>query len=72
MRSGQLRPEFEQLKQKLIQLERNPLERRPFLYLDIISWLESKLAGQSVQEIVQRKFARREKRRLPAGLLNRL
>ena len=72
MRSGELQEAFEQLKFNLEQLEHNPLERRPFLYLDITSWLESKLAGQSVQEVVQGKFARREKRRLPAGLLNRL
>ena len=29
---------------------------RPFLYLDIISWLDSKIAGVPVQEIMQRKF----------------
>ena len=34
-----------------------PYEGRPFLYLDVISWLESKIENRPVQEIMQRKFA---------------
>ena len=36
-------------------LEKDPFERRPFLYLDIISWLESKISGVPVQEVIKTK-----------------
>ncbi|MBC6989761.1 hypothetical protein [Hymenobacter sp. BT491] len=52
----QLKEAFAQLKEELIRIAANPFERRPFLYLDIISWLESKIENVSVQEIMQRKF----------------
>lgn len=47
---------FGNLLEKLVALSHKPYEKRPFLYLDIISWLESKLTGKTVQEIVQLKF----------------
>jgi hypothetical protein len=40
-------------------LENNPLEARSFLYLDILSWLESKLKGVPVQAIIAEKFRNR-------------
>lgn len=52
----QLRDAFIKLKERLIDISQNPLERRPFLYLDIISWLESKIENMPVQEIMARKF----------------
>jgi hypothetical protein len=54
----QLKDSFLQLKDQLIRIAANPFERRPFLYLDIISWLESKIENVPVQEIIQRKFLR--------------
>ena len=53
---GELRNAFRRLKDQLIAIAQNPFERRPFLYLDIISWLESKIENVPVQEIMQRKF----------------
>ena len=53
---GELRDAFRRLKDQLIAIAQNPFERRPFLYLDIISWLESKIENVPVQEIMQRKF----------------
>ncbi|GAB2465877.1 hypothetical protein GCM10011375_33700 [Hymenobacter qilianensis] len=53
---SQLKDAFVQLKEQLIGIAANPFERRPFLYLDIISWLESKIENAPVQEIIQRKF----------------
>jgi len=50
-----LLPAFKRLHEKLVQLEENPFEQRAFHYLDIISWLESKIEGRSVQEIVEEK-----------------
>jgi tetratricopeptide (TPR) repeat protein len=52
----QLKDAFIALKEKLIAIASNPFERRPFLYLDIISWLESKIENVPVQEIMQKKF----------------
>jgi hypothetical protein len=57
-----LRSAFADLKEKLVQLSQNPYERRSFLYLDIISWLESKIEGIPVQNVIHRKFVRKEKR----------
>jgi hypothetical protein len=50
-----LRPEFEKLLIKLKSLENNRFETRAFSYLDIISWLESKVYDKPVQEIIKEK-----------------
>ncbi|MGQ0740011.1 MAG: hypothetical protein ACT4OJ_13225 [Bacteroidota bacterium] len=51
-----LKPEFEKLLAKLKKYESNPLESRAFVYLDVISWLESKISGVHVQDIIREKF----------------
>ena len=53
---GQLKDEFSKLKDKLVEIYANPYDRRPFLYFDLISWLESKIAGVPVQDVMRRKF----------------
>lgn len=53
-----LRPEFEKLLIKLKSLENNRFETRAFSYLDIISWLESKVYQKPVQEIIKEKSNR--------------
>ena len=50
---------FRRLYEKLLPYQSLPYEKRPFLYLDLISWLESKMRGVSVQEITRQKFLRR-------------
>jgi hypothetical protein len=55
VRAGQLKDEFVRLKDKLVGLESNPFEKRAFLYLDIISWLESKIEDRPVQEVIREK-----------------
>lgn len=52
----QIRTAFRQLKDRLELIARNPYERRSFLYLDIISWLESKINRRPVQEVIREKF----------------
>ncbi len=52
---NELKDAFLNLKEKLLKISTNPYETRPFLYLDIISWLESKIENVPVQEIVRRK-----------------
>jgi len=56
MHPSELKNEFVSLKAKLVKLEDKQFERRPFLYLDIISWLESKIEDIPIQEVVHRKF----------------
>ena len=51
-----LKPEFEKLLSKLKKYEGNPLESRAFVYLDVISWLESKISGVNVQDVIKEKF----------------
>ncbi|HEV7332860.1 MAG TPA: hypothetical protein VGN63_17605 [Flavisolibacter sp.] len=56
----ELKPEFEKLLAKLKQIESNKFESRAFAYLDIISWLESKVSGQRVQDVIRGKFLQRQ------------
>ena len=58
VRRDELHLEFVSLKKKLEKIKENPYEGRAFLYLDIISWLESKIENRSVQEVTQEKFKR--------------
>ncbi|HMU47792.1 MAG TPA: hypothetical protein PKC72_15580 [Chitinophagaceae bacterium] len=51
-----LKPEFEKLLQSLRKYEGDPMESRAFLYLDVISWLESKISGVNVQDVIREKF----------------
>ncbi len=50
---------FEQLLLRIRKLEENRFETRAFVYLDIISWLESKIKNVPVQSIIQEKFKKR-------------
>ncbi|MFC4873723.1 hypothetical protein [Negadavirga shengliensis] len=52
----ELKGAFVELKEKLKPFEQHPYEKRAFLYLDIISWLESKIENRPVQEVIQEKF----------------
>ncbi len=51
----ELRIEFQKLHAELKKYEDHPYEKRAFLYLDIISWLESHLEGKPVAQIIQEK-----------------
>jgi hypothetical protein len=51
-----LKPEFEKLLETLRKYERNPLETRAFSYLDIISWLESRINNVNVQDVIREKY----------------
>jgi hypothetical protein len=57
-----IKPELEKLLLKLKMYEHNRFETRAFLYLDIISWLESKIQNIPVQEVIRNKFLERKKR----------
>ncbi|MDQ6904397.1 MAG: hypothetical protein M3139_15505 [Bacteroidota bacterium] len=51
-----LQPEFEKLLNTIKQLEKSKFETRAFAYLDIISWLESKVTNKPVYEIIREKY----------------
>lgn len=47
--------EFIALREKLAPYQKDPYERRPFLYLDIISWLDSKIQVRKIREVIKEK-----------------
>jgi hypothetical protein len=64
LRPSQVIPAFKALKEKLERYQGNPLETRSFMYLDIISWLESKIQQVPVQQVRRQKFLQGRKKRL--------
>ena len=52
----EIKAAFKELHAKLKVLENDPYERRAFLYLDVLSWLESRIENKSVESIIRRKF----------------
>lgn len=52
----EVKGEFIKLHKKLKQFEDDPYQSRAFLYLDIISWLESKIEGKPTGLIIKEKF----------------
>ena len=52
---NELRKEFQKLYTELKKYEDHPYEKRAFLYLDIISWLESHLENKPVAQIIREK-----------------
>jgi tetratricopeptide (TPR) repeat protein len=56
MKTDQLPLEFKKLKNTLILIQDAKYEKRPFLYLDIISWLQSKLNGVIVEKVIADNF----------------
>jgi len=51
----ELKNAFKDLHRELKVFEDHPYEKRSFMYLDIISWLESKIDNVSVESIIKRK-----------------
>lgn len=55
----EIRPAFRRLKERMEIIAKNPYERRSFLYLDVISWLESKINRRPVQDVIREKFLKK-------------
>jgi len=49
----QMLPHFQELKSQLVSIFDDKYERRPLLYLDLISWLTSKIEQKKVEDIIQ-------------------
>ncbi|HCW65465.1 MAG TPA: hypothetical protein DG752_12425, partial [Leeuwenhoekiella sp.] len=52
---GELKNEFKKLRSRLEVYEDDPYERRAFLYLDILSWLDSRIENRPVADIIKEK-----------------
>ena len=48
-----MKKSFEQLRTQMMSLKRHRYEQRAFYYFDIVSWLESKITGKSLEEIIK-------------------
>jgi hypothetical protein len=51
-----LQPEFKKLLDRIKTHEKSRFETRSFAYLDIISWLQAKVEGKTMSEIIRGKF----------------
>ncbi len=56
MTPDSVKDEFRALHERLSILRNDIYEKRPFLYLDILTWLESKFENKTTLEIAQEKF----------------
>jgi hypothetical protein len=52
-----LKQKFKELYDELKPLEEDYYERRSFLYLDILSWLESHISGKPLERVIAEKNA---------------
>ena len=48
-------PSFKNLRDEFLEITKDKYERRPLLYLDMISWLESKIYNRPVENIIREK-----------------
>jgi len=53
---NKLKPELRSFLHKIKQFEKSRFETRSFAYLDIISWLESKVYDKPMSMIIQEKY----------------
>ncbi len=58
----ELHAEFEKFLQKVKQFEKSRFETRSFAYLDIISWVESKVHKKTMSEVIHEKYLNSRKR----------
>jgi hypothetical protein len=56
LNAKQLKPELKEFLNKIKHLENNRFETRSFAYLDIISWVESKVYEIPMEEIIYKKY----------------
>ena len=57
-----LKPELEKFLHAIKKLEKNRFQTRSFAYLDVISWVESKVFEKPMSTIINDKYRRRKKR----------
>ena len=64
----ELKAELEKLLAKIKHFEKNRFETRAFAYLDIISWVESKVYKKPMGEIIHEKYKKSRKRKYAAPI----
>lgn len=68
-----IKKELQVFLQRIKKFERNRFQTRVFVYLDIVSWVESKVHHQPLAEVIHKKYLadldRRKPRALPGGIL---
>lgn len=57
-----LKPAFEVFLKRIKQLEKNRFQTRSFAYLDIISWVESKVKDKTMSTVIHEKLLKRKVR----------
>lgn len=62
MSPRELKPELEKFLHKIKHLERNRFETRAFAYLDVVSWVESKVYEKPISTIIYEKYLKSKKR----------
>lgn len=62
--SNQLKPSLEKFLEKIKHLEKNRFETRAYAYLDIVSWVESKVEDKPMSEIIYSKYVKSRHREL--------
>jgi len=62
MSPRELRPEFEKLLHTIKHLEKNRFQTRAFAYIDIISWVESKVYDKPMAYVIQEKYLASKRR----------
>jgi hypothetical protein len=62
-----IKPELEKFLDKIKHLEGSRFETRSFAYLDVISWVESKVYSKPMADIIFDKYLNRKKRNLLSG-----
>jgi len=60
---SQIRKSFMELEKRLEKYQDNKYETRAYMYLDVISWLKSKVEGVPVQQIIRERFLKNVKER---------
>ena len=62
----QMKAQFRELLGSLRQLEKSRFQTRTFAYLDVISWVESKVSGNTLPAVIRANYLSRKKRNYPA------
>lgn len=57
-----LKPELEKFLLNIKKLEKNRFQTRSFAYLDVISWVESKVSGKTMGSIIREKYLQGKQR----------
>ena len=50
---------FKALKEKMIEIQDNPYEKRAFVYFDMVSWLESRISKRPVMDVIKERARKR-------------